>query len=160
MPSKYVQPVFDSSVRGLCVKPYPRHPRGCPNFDKKKGCPPTTPLFHEFFDCEQPVIAVWNVFDFGAHVERMRVKHPDWSRAQLECCLYWQGTARKQLKQEIVKAHRYHHLRPGYVAEDCPEAMGINITATMASIGVELEWPPVTRAIQVALLAQKRRREG
>jgi hypothetical protein len=26
-------------------------------------------------------------------------------------------------------------------ATDCPEAMGVNVTATMKNCGVELEWP-------------------
>jgi hypothetical protein len=29
-----VNPVIDYSVRGLCVKPYYNHPKGCPNFIK------------------------------------------------------------------------------------------------------------------------------
>jgi hypothetical protein len=79
----------------------------------------------------------------------MRDRHPDWSR-QVECCLYWQGTARKQLESEIQLFYTQH---PHFLATRCPEAMGVNITATMAGIGVELEWPPVTRTYQVALAA-------
>lgn len=149
MPHAIVNPVIDESVRGLCAKPYPRHPKGCPNFGKRATCPPAVPLYQDMYDLERPVIAVWNVFDLEAHVERMQSKHPDWSQAQLECCLYWQGTARKVLRKKI---HQAHGTKYEMRVETCPEAMGVNVTATMASIGVELEWPLVTRAVQVALL--------
>ena len=38
----------------------------------------------------------------------------------------------------------------------CPEAAGVNVTATMASIDIDLEWPPVTVAYQVALAGIKK----
>lgn len=151
MPSASVTPVLDVSVRRLCVRPYRGHPRGCPNFNKKPCCPPQARLFENVFDLDRPVIAVWNVFDLAAHVDRMRAKHPGWSWAQLVCCLYWQAGARKKLRIGISKA-----LLPGMRAEACPEAMGVDVTATMASIGVTIEWPPVTTTIQVALLAYPR----
>jgi hypothetical protein len=147
MPHAIVNPVIDYSVRGLCAKPYPRHPKGCPNYGQRLTCPPAALKFDWVYDLSRPVVAVWNVFDLEAHVDRMRAKHPGWSWAQLVNCLYWQGTARKQLRGEM----------PGWEGdgrrvETCPEAMGVNVTATMASIGIHLEWPPVTKAVQVALL--------
>ncbi|MHC4864590.1 MAG: hypothetical protein ACYTEX_10925 [Planctomycetota bacterium] len=105
-------------------------------------------MFADVYDLARPVVAVWNVFDFAGHVERMRVKHPDWSKAQLECCLYWQGTARRQLRAAITGV-----LWSDQKAETCPEAMGVNVVDTMGSVGVYMEWPPVTKTIQVALLA-------
>lgn len=156
MPTAQVAPILDTSVRGLCTRRYHGHPKGCPNFNKKAGCPPGAPLFADVFDLGKPVIAVWNVFDLGAHVEKMRAKHPDWSWAQLTCCLYWQGTARKALREEIAAALRAN---PGTHAEACPEAMGVNVTATMASLGIVLEWPPVRHTVQVALLGFPTHRE-
>jgi len=32
-----------------------------------------------------------------------------------------------------------------------PEAMGVNVTETMKRVGIELEWPPVNVAYQIAL---------
>ena len=78
----------------------------------------------------------------------MRAKHPDWSERQLACCLYWQGTARKQLRELTDKFIEIH---PECIIIPVPEAMGVNVTATMKSIGHELEWPPRTVAYQVAL---------
>ena len=34
----------------------------------------------------------------------------------------------------------------------CPEGCGVDLTATMATLGIRFEWPPVTRAFQVALV--------
>ena len=92
---------------------------------------------------------VFNKFDLGTHVERMRAKHPSWSERQTYCCLYWQNTARKQLRQKVEAVLSE---RPECVALYCPEACGVDVTATMASIGIELEWPPVNVAYQVALV--------
>ena len=150
MPVAPIIPVLDSSVRKLCVRSYPRHKNGCPNFNKKDGCPPNIELFQDVYNLNRPMLAVWNIFNFKEYVDRMRVKHPDWSQAQLENCLYWQGSARKSLRlavEEILKIH------PGMKANYCPEAMGVNVTETMNQIGVVIEWPPVNVAIQVAILA-------
>jgi len=80
----------------------------------------------------------------------MRATHPDWSKRQLRCVLYWQGTARAELKRRIEAAL---HAMPGTRAETSPEAMGVNVTATLAAEGIKLEWPPVRIARQVALIA-------
>ena len=151
-----VIPAIDYSVRRLCPKPYYNHPRGCPNFGRKKGCPPGAPLFDQVYDISQPVYAIINEFDIGSHIERMREKHPEWSEHQLKCVLYWQGGARKQLKGRCIEFLRSH---PGYQIEMCPEAMGVNITETLRSVGIELEWPPVHIARQVALAGIRKKRK-
>jgi hypothetical protein len=145
-----VSPVLDPSVRGLCCRPYELHPKGCPNFGQRATCPPAAPLYSHAYDMARPVWAVVNEFDLGGHVERMRTAHPDWSDRQLRCVLYWQGGARAQLARLIAAALR---AMPGTRAETCPEAMGVNVTATLAAEGIALEWPPVRIARQVALIA-------
>ena len=155
MPYRQVIPVFDESVRKLCPESYPNHKDGCPNWNKRAICPPQAPLLGDTIDLSLAVWAVWNVFDFGGHVARMRKNHPDWSQRQLECCLYWQNTARKQLRGDISKLLSL--LERGLVAQRlvtliCPEGCGVNVTATMASIGIALEWPPKTVTYQVALV--------
>ena len=156
-----INPVFDPSVRSVCTKPYPLHKKGCPNWGKKKGCPPSAPLLPDAFDLTGPCYLIINEFPIGEHVAKMRALHPDWSQRQLECCLYWQGTARKQLKAEIKTFLEAH---PGniYRVETCPEAMGLNVTATMHQAGLKIEWPPVNVARQIAFaaLASAARAEG
>lgn len=142
-------PVIASSIRSLCLRPYPNHKKGCPNYGKKKGCPPNAPMFDSVYDLSKPIYAIFTVFDFKEHVERMKGKHPDWSKRQLECCLYWQGTARKNLKEQVKV---FKSLAPDekYNVTTAPEAMGVNVTETMKRAGIELEWPPVNVAYKIA----------
>lgn len=147
-----VKPVINPAIKLFCTRPYYNHPNGCPNYGKKMGCPPDTPMFDEVYDLSKPIYAICNIFDFSGHVEKMREKHPDWSPHQLQCVLYWQGTARKKLKEHITEFLKFH---PEYHAETCPEAMGVNISKTMYDVGVKLEWPPVNVAYQIAMAGVK-----
>jgi len=158
MPWKQVKPVVDSKVRELCTRRYPNHPRGCPNFDKKRGCPPSAPLIGRLLDLESPVYAVYNVFPLGQHVEKMRGRHPGWTERQLRNCLYWQGTARKSLKAEIEKFEVTRDHGGKLVVVMTPEACGVNVTETMKQVGIELEWPPVQYALQIALVGLSSRK--
>lgn len=144
-----IQPSIDYGFRMMCRSPYPNHPKGCPNYGKRKTCPPIVKTLEEIFDCSKNFYAIWTTFPFGEHIAKMKQLHPNWSERQLSCCLYWQGTARKNLKQEILKFTQTHS--DFLIITSCPEAMGVNVTATMASIGEELEWPPKTITYQVAL---------
>lgn len=159
MPSAIVKPVIDRSVRGLCIKPYPGHPKGCPNHGKRATCPPLALLIGEVLDLDDIVWVIWNRFNFARHVERMRARHSDWSRRQLECCLYWQGTARKALRAEIEE-FKEGRREWGLRLVVCPEACGVDVTATMDSIGVHLEWPPKRFTYQVALAGTPARSVG
>ncbi len=161
--AQQVAPVMNPEARKLCTRPYHGHPKGCPNYGKRVSCPPAAPLLCEALDLAYPVYAIWNAFDFGAHISRMRRRHPEWSQRQVECCLYWQGTARKELRRKVEAwlsepTCRFEQVVV-YLSElrvlYCPEACGVDVTATMASIGIELEWPPRTVAYQVALVGTK-----
>lgn len=148
---RQIEPVIDYSVRGLCSRPYEGHKKGCPNFGDptKLRCPPQAPKIEDVIDLEKPIFAIYNRFDFAAHVARMYETKPGRTKRQAECCLYWQGTARKQLKGEIALFKQKHPA--DWWISTTPEACGINVTATMKSIRVELEWPPVNFTYQVAL---------
>jgi predicted metal-binding protein len=150
MPIKQIELIIDYHVRYLCEEPYPNHPKGCPNYRRKLSCPPGAPFIETVIDLSKPVYAIWNVFDFASHTIRMYQLHPDWSQRQLECCLYWQGTARKKLK-ELIFDFQFNPDHISYEIFTCPEAIGINVTETMKSIGEILEWPPVTKAYQVVI---------
>lgn len=98
---------------------------------------------------DEPTYCLWNAFDLAGHRRRMRQRHPSWSDRRLCCCLYWQNTARRHLRQR-VNSFLAQHL--GLLAIYCPEACGVDVTATMAALGIWLEWPPSSLAYQVALL--------
>ena len=132
----------------LCRLPYPGHTKGCPNVGKKRGCPPNAPGIAEVLRLDEDVWAIWNGFDLASHVARMRGRQPDWSDRQLRCCLYWQPKARKELRANICRFLAAHR---GLVVADTPEANGVNVTKTMKSIGIALEWPPRRRAYQIVL---------
>jgi len=149
-----VVPVIDKSMRVLCKLAYPNHPKGCPNWNKKDTCPPKAPLLESVIILSEPVYLAYNAFDFGGHVKRMKDKHPNWSDRQTECCLYWQGTARKQLRQRVESFLADFPYPQCLEVLYCPEACGVNITATMQSIGITMEWPPKTVAYQVALIGK------
>ena len=153
-----IKPIIDESVRRLCKKPYYNHPKGCPNYGKKKGCPPDVPIFDDVYDLSRPIYAIYNRFDFKGHVDRMKEKHPEWSQRQLACCLYWQGSAKKELNTKIKLFHGAILGWTGinYSICTCPEAMGVNVTETMRRVGIKLEWPPVNVAYQIAFVAMEK----
>lgn len=154
-----VRPVFhlQSKTRSLCVTAYPGHPRGCPNYDKKAGCPPNTIHITNTLDLEADVYAIWNAFDVGAHAARLLQAHPKWSDRQLYCYLYWQGTARRQLRDKIESFLRDH---PDLHIITCPEAHSVNVTKTMAQAGIALEWPPRRISYQVVLAGTQDQQGG
>lgn len=139
----------------LCRLKYPNHPYGCPNYGRKVGCPPTA-TFLKMLIYPSPIYIIWNIYPFGRHVQKMKLRHPEWSERQARCCLYWQGTARKQLR---VKVGEFLLVHPDMRIVWCPEASGVNVTKTMASVNEILEWPPKTIAYQVVLAGERKIKE-
>jgi len=148
-----VTPVIDSRVRAYCKLPYPGHPRGCPNFGRRAICPPQAPRFEKLIDLSLPIYCIYHRFDLGGHVLKLRTNHPDWSERKLHCCLYWQGTARKQLKSKCDLFLQDH---PEYIIFTCPEGNGVDIDATVRQISIELQWPARDYAYKIALAAVSR----
>ena len=145
---------IDYSVRNLCRTPYPNHLKGCPNYGRKALCPPKASLFEEAFVYPGEFWIVWIEFDFAAHCRKMRRKHPNWSQRQIECCLYWQGTANRMLRDSVATLlERLCDLQ--WQVTYCPEAMGINVTETMRQLGIELEWPPVNIVRKIAIVGRR-----
>ena len=152
MPWARIEPVLIDGLPGdLCQRGYSGHSKGCPNYGKRPVCPPRAVLLTPEVVIGKEWYAVYNIFDFGAHVRKMRDLHPTWSQRQLECCLYWQGSARKFLKQEVVKF--LHNVTPPLpIVNWVPEARGIDVTETMRRYGIILEWPPTAVAYQIAIV--------
>lgn len=140
---------YDKKFQFLCRCPYHRHPRGCPNYGKKEGCPPGQPLINAVFDFQKNIYLVYTEFDLASHAAKMKKLYPHWSEYQIYCVLYWQPLARKFQRQEEEKALREFNL--DYICCS-PEAHGVNVTELMRRIGVILEWPPrnTTRLVSLA----------
>ena len=144
-----VIPVIDyNRITSLCKCQYPLHRFGCPNFSVKKGCPPGTKNLDQVIDLSKTVYAIYNIFDYRGHINRMMEKHPHWSDRQAKCVLYWQPRVRKQLKVKIVK---FMKEKEGYFIVKNPEALGTNLTETMKNAGIYLEWPPEKITYQIVL---------
>lgn len=128
------------SPRAMCVLPYKNHKKGCPNYGKKKDCPPFVPMFDQIFDISKPIYAIFSTYDLWSHTEKMKEKHSQWTETQRLNVLYWQGTARKILKENIAKFNLKFR-KSGYYSTTSPEAMGVNVTETLKKAGINLEWP-------------------
>jgi hypothetical protein len=136
--------VCDRAIRKLCAHPYPAHPKGCPNVAR---C--TTKFFEDVFASRVYVASLR--FDFKTYRDMMARKHPAWSDRQLRNPLYWQGYCRKKMRDymKIVTPLGWHALW-------IPEAMGVNVTATCAKAGIQLQWPPQEHTYIIVLLVQKK----
>ena len=138
------------SPRGMCIKRYHGHPKGCPNYGKKDVCPPAAPMFDQVFDISKPVYLIYYKFDIGAHAKKMKEKHPNWTEIQQYNLLYWQGTARKSLKKNIQEFKGIYGNK-GYYVVLSPDAMGVDVNSTLDKIGVKLEWPARKYVYKIAM---------
>lgn len=136
------------SPRSLCVKAYPGHKKGCPNYGKLDLCPPNVGMIEQIYDLTKDIYCIYIAFDLASHVKKMKQKHPNWNDRQLRNLLYWQGTAKKMLREEVKKfLSEYESL--GYKVISSPEAMGVDVTKTLKQIGIILEWSPVNKVYKV-----------
>lgn len=137
----------------LCIKPYPGHPNGCPNYGKLGDCPPNAPKIWHYFDKKLPLCLVVISFDMDRHVERMKAKHPRWSDRQLRNCYYWQNGVRSKLRRkcEALCSNR------GFDAFALkPEAMGVNVFRTMRKFGIKLKRNPTDMIYKIALVGYRK----
>lgn len=139
---------INSKTREWCKLPYPNHPNGCPNFNKNPDCPPTCKFISDFIDLTKKVYFVIVKFDLQKHIISMMQKHPDWSCNQAKCCLYYQNTLRKALKDKILYTFSIKEFNYTLV----PEAMGVNVMLTLRNIRYDFEIKPVNFVNKVALI--------
>jgi hypothetical protein len=151
---------YKRNFQNWCTLPYPKHPRGCPNYGSKRDlrgikknlksrvireCPPTR-LIDDVLDFSKSIYLIYNKYPLGKDAETRRLTHPnlktngDWYNLR-----YWQGTARKQLYLELT---RFLEENPGTIVDLCPEAHGVNLLALMQKPGIDIKlefgkWPPV-----------------
>ena len=132
-----------------CLLDYPGHPNGCHNYNKKEGCPPNGPLVNEVFDLNFTHVFIAVSFDLSQFERKMKSKHPEWSRRQCRCVLYWQKKAMANLKREVASFLKEH---PGYIANYCPEAFGINVIVTARKVGLPIRSILKDTAYKIALV--------
>ena len=136
------------SPRGWCVRFYHGHPKGCPNYGKYGLCPPNAPMFDEIFDMNKDIYLIYIAYDLGAHMDKMKKRHPNWSERQLRNVLYWQPAAKKMHRDKIKDfLDKYAYL--GFEVST-PEALGVDVTKTLGEIGIYLDWPPQKYTYRIA----------
>ena len=132
-----------------CQLPYPDHPNGCPQYGQRDCCPPQAPSIDDFIDLARQHWFLITEFDLAQYLKTMAEKHPDWTPKRLRCLLYWQGSIRKEQRDNIAVFHTEH---TGTAHTLLPEAMGVNVLATLTHVGIEVEKHPETKILKVALV--------
>lgn len=150
MHAQVVPVMLDVHPVSLCKARYPGHPRGCP---KTRRCATVSRPLLEL--ARHPFVAMWVNFDLGAHMRKMAERHPGWTDRQLRNVLYWQGTARAELRRS-VRGYLEGLDPETYFLTYCPEIYCVDVTATMAAVGVELEWPPMQWSRVIALVGARK----
>jgi hypothetical protein len=131
----------------LCQRPYSGHPRGCPNYGSKHGCPPGAAHLDGILDLTKQVALVVAPFDLAGFAKRMTELHPAWTAGMCRNPRYWQAVVVKELRK-----HARFAGGPTRHVVEVPEAHGVDVTATCASLGIVLEWPPVNIVCKVMLV--------
>lgn len=134
-----LEEIISANTVEWCKLPYPNHPKGCPNFGKRGGCPPDAPLWQSLV--ESPYLLVYQRFDLEAQENRMLKKHPNWSTRQARCCLYWQKSVTSSVIAEAQKFVLLDYLfgsKSLYIIKN-PEGAGVDLFRTCRLVGIELE---------------------
>lgn len=138
---------ISKSYQCMCLIRSNSFRQGCPNYGKKKGCPPRT-LFNEDHDLNKPLYLIATDFDLTEHAQKIRKAHLNWTEKAVYNPRYWQATARRLHEKEIGDFLKEH---VEYSIERSPEGSGINVDRLCRLQGIILEWPPrkLTRVVSI-----------
>jgi predicted metal-binding protein len=148
--------VIDYRAREWCKKPYPDHPNGCPNYNKKPECPPQSPLIEDFIKLE---LSHWFVivrFDLQRQEERMQDSHPQWSVKMCRNSRYWQNSVRKVLHESC---NDFMKGKPELVYTLLPESYGIHVINTVKHLGIPIKVRPKKYVYKIALIGFSKQRK-
>ena len=155
-----------------CLRPYDRHPKGCPNYNKEL-CPPNTFYFKERVDEYDYFYLIYIVFDFKGYKDLRREEHKDWSEKQLGNRRHWQNSVKKVLKDEILKIYGLNRQNPIKYLLGCGsgfgnrsfkkyqdkvfsmEAVGINVLSTLGLNKINYKRNPENQINLICLLCSK-----
>lgn len=149
---------FKKENQRWCLLKYLKHPKGCPNYGKKRNlngirsdlksrvireCPPTALLIDNIFDFSKPLFLIYNIYNVGKDAEERRINNPKlttpggWYNFR-----YWQNRARAELDNKVVD---FLDGYPNTIVDLCPKAHGVNLSNLMRKKGKKLkwsDWPP------------------
>jgi DNA modification methylase/predicted metal-binding protein len=157
-----------------CLRPYDRHPKGCPNYNKEL-CPPHSPYFKKEVDNYKYFCLIYIVFDFKEYKNLRREKHKDWSERQLGNRRHWQNSVKKLLKDEILRIYGLNRQNIRKYLLSCGsgfnnnsfkkyqdkvysmEAVGINVLSTLGLNKIKYKRNPKNFVNLVCLLCSNER---
>jgi hypothetical protein len=140
-----------NNINKWCKLPYPAHPNGCPNYNKKKTCPPKALSFEKLIKPPFTLVAV--KFNLKEHIKKMKQKHPNWTDKQARCVLYWQNKVNKQLRELSEKTAAKI---PNSMILHMPEANGVNLFETCKKVGLILEPNPQNILWKMSIIGIKK----
>jgi predicted metal-binding protein len=147
-----VDAVCDHRIKAHCLDPYYKHPKGCPNWGVKIGCPPEAPFFSDVYSKDVYIGAV--KFNFEEYLFSRRQTHPDWTERAIRNPRHWQGHVRSEMRQFLFDYLSNHPEINGEILTN-PEALGVNLFATCKKVGIQLEQTPQKFVYQVVLIANR-----
>ncbi len=148
--------IINYGCRNFCKIPYHGHKKGCSNFNKFELCPPKICLIENFVDLNKDIWFIVEEFNLKDHVDKMRIKHPEWSYIQLKNLLYWQNGVRKNLKNKTIKFINNHLDKDKLVYTLLPEAMGVMVIDTASLLGIPIEKIPINKVFKISLIGYKK----
>lgn len=124
-------------VNRQCIQPYWKHPKGCPNFNSKEGCPPGILHIEDEYDLNKPIFLLAARFPFLKFISEKKIQHPDWSMRALINQRHWQPTSKKNFWENVELFLQEH---PEYNVLRNPEGQGVNIPGTARNCGIDIQW--------------------
>ena len=148
--TKYEKPKLTIDFRAMswCKLSYLDHPNGCPMYNKNQDCPPNAPLLHEFINFNKDYWLFIAKFNLKKQINKMKQKHSEWSDKKCGCSRYWQGTIHKRLRYSISHMPEFFDL----IYTTKPEAMGLNVFATLRKMNIQIKKNPDEYIYKVALV--------
>lgn len=147
-----------------CRMPYPGHPDGCPNWGNNNLCPPKMKRKDDRIRKYNYIYLVTAEFNFARYIKLRRVEHPDWTRNQVNCCLYYQSAVKKILADFIRNLADSNCFILGSGSGfklfgkglPSPEAIGIDVFTTMKRLGRPLERNPERKILFVSVVCSNK----
>ncbi len=124
------------TVHQLCTQKYYNHSKGCPNFNKKDGCPPHIQHISQQYDLESMNMLLLR-FPFYYYITLKQQEHPDWSLRELSNQRHWQNHLKGTLNEYWKNIKNEY---PEYKLIKNPEAQGVNVEETLSNIDIPLNW--------------------
>ena len=158
--------IYYPEIEDLCYRPYPNHPKGCPNIDKCERLNiPNFEIIIEYGEYKFFYL-IYAKFDFKQYKELRKEEHSNWSENQVKCVLYWQNSVKKLLSEFInmlTLTKQDYILGCGYGLKikfrkyvGSMENSCINVFSTCKLNGIKLEIRPKNIIYLVCLLCSKK----